>query len=871
MDYSLIMETARDMSVAILAFLLQSMGWMIQSCMTLTMWDLSWLLPLILVVLTTFRSRSLLFALLSSFWKSLEADVNAFCQRHFPPPPSFVLPPNTVPVSAEDVSALNLFADAIQRRIDLLRKTKVNFVRSRTGIVYRLNACRTLQKQLAQAQRALADERSSHRATQEFLQHQSNARADAEADIKQLKAQLAESRAADEIVSPPIASQPEDTDPQPQTVDESAQTIARVTKELEDLQADYNKLEDERDIWREAFEELEKKAEEVAADKEHHERRAGALETQLGIERTSREEAQAAVDGLRDENKKLREELQESKAQHESLQTAYQKGERANEEKAAELTSLQAKYDRLQTDITDLRQGATSTLDGSAPEFIPSASFTINRPTAPVETTRPSRSWADMVDDSSESFGLPDFDIDRSFVEDPFHGEDPFPEIVIPEPTPAPRAAGPGQARNAHVQKLNEEVKRREWREKSGMESSAGEEEGTAGPKDVLDDMYDRQVAQALTWAPTRYARGSMFGALNDVPSPVESVSTGSTPSRQSCGSGEKAVGSSNMPMLLGGYEVTRGDQSAGSASEALQEEEIAKADSDLAGIEGGEGAEAEKPEEDGPEEPKAEEEGSSVEARGSPCPPAATQDVMQQASPATRDRLPSNYWPEVEEQPKTHDERVGEAIADVMGELARERGLGSLRESRWAEKPGAEEEKKKEKPEEAPAQPTAPEAPSSPVLQRGPTSRPDAAGDQEPSPRQQEGPSNLFFPAEVTHADFISQHASHSTPLAGSIWATTPASPRSDARGSTADSQRGRGRGRDGMRGGPSIPSPATPGPTHGPPGSSHRGGGRGRGRGRGAPAAAARGGGGSSAASDSFRRLQERMAREAAERGGK
>ena len=87
------------------------------------------------------------------------------------------------------------------------------------------------------------------------------------------------------------------------------------------------------------------------------------------------------------------------------------------------------------------------------------------------------------------------------------------------------------------------------------MTSSADEDEDNAGPEDVLDDMFDRQVKQALTFSPIRYARGSMPGALNDVPSPVESLSAASTPSyrsrasRQSGGNGEEATGGSDMLM----------------------------------------------------------------------------------------------------------------------------------------------------------------------------------------------------------------------------------------------------------------------------------------------------------------------------------
>ena len=106
------------------------------------------------------------------------------------------------------------------------------------------------------------EERSSHGATEEFLQHQSNARADGEelieqlsTEVEELKARLAaeesglgedaqteeaeevdeESSAADEINSP----QPEDTISQPQTADESAQTIARLRKERETFTKDF--------------------------------------------------------------------------------------------------------------------------------------------------------------------------------------------------------------------------------------------------------------------------------------------------------------------------------------------------------------------------------------------------------------------------------------------------------------------------------------------------------------------------------------------------------------------------------------------------------------------------------------------------------
>lgn len=48
------------------------------------------------------------------------------------------------------------------------------------------------------------------------------------------------------------------------------------------------------------------------------------------------------------------------------------------------------------------------------------------------------------------------------------------------------KAAGPGSAKNAHIRKLNKEVKRLDWRRKSGMPHSVEDEEGVAAPDDVL-------------------------------------------------------------------------------------------------------------------------------------------------------------------------------------------------------------------------------------------------------------------------------------------------------------------------------------------------------------------------------------------------
>ena len=84
-------------------------------------------------VLLSFHFRFFLLASLCGFWKSLEYDVNTFCLRHFFPPPSHVLPPGMTAISADDVDALNRFADAIfeQRNKTIIDYTEAIRCRNR--------------------------------------------------------------------------------------------------------------------------------------------------------------------------------------------------------------------------------------------------------------------------------------------------------------------------------------------------------------------------------------------------------------------------------------------------------------------------------------------------------------------------------------------------------------------------------------------------------------------------------------------------------------------------------------------------------------------------------------------------------------------
>ena len=514
--------------------------------------DLAWLLAVVLILVLLYLWRCQLVLMSSRVWEELKEDVATFVQQTIGPASKDV-PTDTITISTADMDLLKTSANAIEKRFNYLRMSKFNFVRGHTGIVFNLNTFRKLQiqltkaqealkkekaakarplvnfsrsrrprvvfyshafaklqNQLAEARKALEEEKAGHQETQDFLDHQTNARANAEEELEELRARLEteepeeddedpqletieeaeeESPAADETEiqstaekedpklstqlenseeseeeatadrmgsqpafeegTPSLGAQLEGTekseeesvveaaDPehdaeeetpeintQLETIEESEaespleQTDAqadltaededntdksrierlqvqlnveqanyrsvfqrkevfrhggkKLKKELEDLQAEYNMLEDSRDTWKETCEALEEQTDvkavralrdQIASDNAHNERRIEALETQLGFERTNREEAQNIARELRESLKVLKNELKEAVAKYENLQTSYEEldimhgvEERANEDKDDEITELKAEHERLEARFATLNE-----------------------------------------------------------------------------------------------------------------------------------------------------------------------------------------------------------------------------------------------------------------------------------------------------------------------------------------------------------------------------------------------------------------------------------------------------------------------------------------------------------------------------------
>ena len=674
----------------------------------LSIGDVAWFSVIGLVVFLLYHWRSYFIPMLSGVWEELEDDVAVFLERQFPsareelPPACTELLPGSIIVSAGDMKVLHTSADAIQRRIDNLRMSRFNVIRSRhAGVVLDLRTCDKLRKQLTDTQNA--------------LERETNARADAEEELAELKASLKaerpvqdgngefetveeikedspaaddmssrhileegnsspsttletiqeteeESPAADGMNSRPIPEQPEVTGSQTNADVERLQKQLEVEQanykfvfkkkeifrhggknlkqKLDDLQAEYNELEDSRDTWKETCEAMEEQADVRAvralrdrmnSDNQHNQRRIDALENQLRFESTSREEAQSVARDLQERNQSLQENLEEANEMIENLQTAFDEldimqdpEETAKEDKDDKSTEANAKLERLLAEVKELDRlhaeleakeagAAENAAAGRKDENWQKYDLTLPQQQglrtinveegAPLRRIQSAPLWlpaphhgdnfdplydvSDYGDDDDDREDGDDEDCDDDEADNDLPGPEPSsqgpcsglngsaPEFVpsvrlkklippslphhqayiaskqggnssdsgsacapesagedsVHDRTAAPKAAGPGQAKNPHIQKLNQEVKRLDWRRKSGMPDSVEDEEGVPGPDDVLDDMFDRQVTQALNPTPIHCARGSMWGALNDIPNLPENTSTRSAPS----------------------------------------------------------------------------------------------------------------------------------------------------------------------------------------------------------------------------------------------------------------------------------------------------------------------------------------------------
>ena len=387
-----------------------------------------------------YHSRHRLMSTVSKTWAELEGDVKSFGQRHFPAASARLISSTTASekedispsvvaattiISTQDLDVSRKLQAQLNQMQEILRKEKavkakllVNFVRSRqntSGVVFRSGTWMKLQNQLAETRKALDEEIVEHQDTKDFLEHQSNGRADAEELVEELKARMEEAElnqnattqlaTIDEteeespVINESSATQTEESDgailkaqierleKQLEVEQANYQFVftkkevfrhggKNLKKELEDLQAEYNVLEDSRDTWKETCEALEEQTDvkvvralrdQMDNDNAQNERRIGALETQLGIEKNAREEAQGVVTDLRERNTSLEHELEEAKAIHENLKAEsydfdgeYGKGKKPSakgDEYVEHLEKLKAEYHLIMPEIEEIDTG----------------------------------------------------------------------------------------------------------------------------------------------------------------------------------------------------------------------------------------------------------------------------------------------------------------------------------------------------------------------------------------------------------------------------------------------------------------------------------------------------------------------------------
>ena len=229
-------------------------GNLFQSLANIDPADLGWFLVLVLIMASVYHWRRPVNFLLSGFWTALNEDVEAFVVQHFftehPPdiydraaakmkkviktaltrqqvkPVLHQLPADAITISAADMENLTNSADAMQKRINNLRMSKLNFLRGRrTGVFFNPSTFRKLraevtraqdalkkeraanakrmfkvfgklQKQNAGVREALDEEKAAHGRTQRFLDQEIGARAELEEQHAGVRGALDEEKAA---------------------------------------------------------------------------------------------------------------------------------------------------------------------------------------------------------------------------------------------------------------------------------------------------------------------------------------------------------------------------------------------------------------------------------------------------------------------------------------------------------------------------------------------------------------------------------------------------------------------------------------------------------------------------------------------------
>ena len=407
----------------------------------LDMLDLAWLLGLLFIAATIYLWRSHVILVLSRVWAEMKEDVATFVQRGFHPD-SDELPPNTVAIPVTDLNTLKTSAktlitevellktsttamqtdkeilqtsaNAQQKRINLLRMSRFNFVRGRTGIIFNLDTSRRLQIQLKEAQEALKDEEAGHRETKDVLDRQNNACANVEEELEKLRANLEteeseeensqleiiegaeeESPAADEAISqsnPEEADSPNNEQPEAQSLPEQANAQAdpaaedvnhadnaaleRLQTQLSVEQANYRFIFTKKEIFRQGGKKLKEELEKLQAQYNELEDSRDALretcetmEKQADVQAFQALRDQAASDNTHNERRiqALETELGFERTRRvEAEDTARQLQERldqldnmhgaeemAQEEKAQEIADLKAECDRLAAELEE--------------------------------------------------------------------------------------------------------------------------------------------------------------------------------------------------------------------------------------------------------------------------------------------------------------------------------------------------------------------------------------------------------------------------------------------------------------------------------------------------------------------------------------
>lgn len=392
-----------------------------------------------------YLSRPIIGPMLSSAWEEMRRDVEelvtgpkARLQLEEPTPE-----PKTVSITAAELKELNDSADAIQARLDAAKEVQGDILTRNCELEDRVE---TLEDEVETLKKQIRDNAAHFNARIRGLNDQVEMEKDGRANVllERERYRLGEKK---------------------------------LKGQLEELQAQFNELEDDRDECCEGEDRIQQQLDEVTVARDD-------LEIQVGNLQTEKEGLESA---LTQKNKKVTDEMQDLRKANQNLQIdidALRSDAADNEEAAVE---YQQTCDGLEQEVGELKRGlqaAGGEMAGLRAEIaalkaqLESQNSDKEEKSGAKDGGRQDENGDDASNDDEAKGTTPPRNTSALNASASEFSPSRGPGLALPDP----KVAGPSGAKNAYVRKLNGDVMKKAWRSRSGMPDE--DEEILLAPED---------------------------------------------------------------------------------------------------------------------------------------------------------------------------------------------------------------------------------------------------------------------------------------------------------------------------------------------------------------------------------------------------